>query len=886
MTWTKGVRWIRSAAAMLILGVLLGGVWLSSSCAPAGAQSYDGIDIVFLVDQSGSMGGPAYGFPDREATDPLDLRFEAVIYALNTLAAYRQTIAPNVTIRMAVVAFGDTTLPIMGWTTIVDPTSPVSWDVQRAELEAQLSADTFRQLTAPGDANLGNTNFIAAFEAAEALFAASPMPNHLRVIITLTDGEPCVVDGPYQFPCGNEFYEREYMDQLLTVRSEAFPADGYEVYTLVLDASGDLWQNWQSTWETIVYDPDHAVRLENSQQIGFRFQNILCDLMVQTGVSGQNVCNSNPLPPGSNAIDVPPYQLAMRISIFKSTLSPGVLEVRLPDGTQLAENDPRLTVSDPSAPIEIWEITSPPPGTWSFTVGSVDDQVILLELVPATAQIELPDTTIKLFESFTCTVKLLDETGSPLPNYPPPYDALDASITVHLPDNTVQTVPLEPVQDGIYEATLQATQSGTHTVGLTAVSRDLSGAEVVLYDNSAASQFEVSPIIMIAPDPVQPDYLVGEQLALTTSFAQNDSTPAAVPGGMVVAILQSTDGTTSVEQALEQDASGQYHTTFDLLTPGTFTVTLTGSATLGDGRSIAIDEYRSTSFEVLPSRLVSLVITAPEQGASSVATTGFSFEVTELELVFEARTNDTNELVDLYALALRPNDLLQVRVENSEEEVFSPQAVIRPGEQPGQYIVTLDDLTPGSYTATVSMAGQLQNRFVVDPQRAVATVSFDRGYDWFTIGVLGAAGAAGLSLLVLLGVVIARRRTRRKHPARGNLHIVRNRNFGADIDTLARIPLDSYRSNQVVLGPKQLPRDTGLTKLVIECTDATMSQKKRVLVTGYAKKEVVIKRQQIGPGGSITLRPQTADYGEEDVTYQILKDPDHLDYGISGSSLF
>ncbi|MEM6284561.1 MAG: VWA domain-containing protein, partial [Chloroflexota bacterium] len=72
---------------------------------PATAQTntYQGIDLLFLVDQSGSMGGVESG---AAATDPLALRFEAVQYALTTLSEYRRVVPSDTTLRMAVVNFG------------------------------------------------------------------------------------------------------------------------------------------------------------------------------------------------------------------------------------------------------------------------------------------------------------------------------------------------------------------------------------------------------------------------------------------------------------------------------------------------------------------------------------------------------------------------------------------------------------------------------------------------------------------------------------------------------------------------------------------------------------------------------------------------------------
>jgi len=70
------VRVVLATAALLLWPVFTG-------TAQEHPPAYSGVDILFLVDQSGSMSGEAFGEPEREATDPLNLRFDAAQYALD-----------------------------------------------------------------------------------------------------------------------------------------------------------------------------------------------------------------------------------------------------------------------------------------------------------------------------------------------------------------------------------------------------------------------------------------------------------------------------------------------------------------------------------------------------------------------------------------------------------------------------------------------------------------------------------------------------------------------------------------------------------------------------------------------------------------------------------
>src|SRR5262245_14409346 len=72
---------------------LLAGLILLPPTKAQDTPTYTGLDVLFIVDQSGSMSGT--GFEGQLASDPNGLRFEATQYALDTLAGYRQSIAQD-----------------------------------------------------------------------------------------------------------------------------------------------------------------------------------------------------------------------------------------------------------------------------------------------------------------------------------------------------------------------------------------------------------------------------------------------------------------------------------------------------------------------------------------------------------------------------------------------------------------------------------------------------------------------------------------------------------------------------------------------------------------------------------------------------------------------
>ena len=138
----------RASLALLLVFFIL------SLARPIQAQTatFAGLDVIFLVDQSGSMGGTAFGCNEvacRNPTDPLGLRFQAVQYATDTLGEYRVGIAPNVPMRLAVVSFGDSAKVTLDWTQIASPVA--DWDTQRTQLLNQLSEAVFRGDNPPGE---------------------------------------------------------------------------------------------------------------------------------------------------------------------------------------------------------------------------------------------------------------------------------------------------------------------------------------------------------------------------------------------------------------------------------------------------------------------------------------------------------------------------------------------------------------------------------------------------------------------------------------------------------------------------------------------------------------------------------------------------------------
>ncbi len=862
---------LRFGLVLCLLAVAFG-VAAAQGDAP---RQYTGIDIVFLVDQSGSMGGTDYGF-DREATDPLGLRFEAVQYALNTLSEYRQWAATDTEIWMSVIAFGDDTLQILDWTHIADPASTALWDQQQIELLEQLSSDTFRSLIEPD--HMGNTNFIAAFMAAERAFAIRPPSEgqHLRIIVLLTDGDPCVISGEYEFTCGEPTEEQNFMGLLERHTSASFPAPDYQLYVMLFDASGDLWAKWQDIWTQIVHDPGNASHVETSEQVGAHFLNILCSVVGQIETAGVGGCSIDDIGPGENRIQVNPYLQALRISIFKSTTSPGVLAVQMPDGSMLATTDPRLTIQNVDRAIETWTIENPLPGEWLFIVGSEQDQIVVLEDILMDMRADFSGGDFALFDTATFRVTLSDQDGTALPDYSAPF-GIQASGIVTLPDGSQQPAAWTEVAPGVFEGWIQTTLPGEYMVSsFVATTQMINGTPFELMAVENIGAFTVGGVNLQAGNLPSGQYYVGNAIPLTATLRDVAGESLILPNAVVNVALQG-GAASAIIQLESQTDTRQYSGSVILESPGTFSLRLTATLTSETGDVYSLGRVESETFVVMVGQYIQVVIQSPDDKSSTYTTSGPLFSATGVEIEFETRLEESNQLIDFSRIVTDPENVLTVTVYDEDGRAVIEKQPIESGDQPGQYRVDLGSLDAGDYTITVQAMGDFQEPYVLNPHAASVSINITRRTNWPMVGLWGAIVVGVVSLA---GTMLVKRRKRQQHPARGKLIVARVSNYGEDVTRLATIDLGAYNSNRIKLGKRALPKESGLTQMLITCDSDEMSKKERVQVVAKQGKVVVVNRI-MSPGNAAKIQKQGKSqmFGDEEVGYQLMKDPDKYGFG-------
>lgn len=155
------------------------------------------LDVVFIIDQSGSM----------KDNDPLGNRYYGTHYGLDWLANNHLGLCPEAVHRMGVISFGSTvevSLPL----TKIGPHNQQEWDAQRALLRSKI-----------GPKDLRGTDPKLAFEEARKMLDETAPDDYprKRVIILLTDGAPCVEElgcGTRGDAMNHERYNSEFLKQV------------------------------------------------------------------------------------------------------------------------------------------------------------------------------------------------------------------------------------------------------------------------------------------------------------------------------------------------------------------------------------------------------------------------------------------------------------------------------------------------------------------------------------------------------------------------------------------------------------------------------------------------------------------------------------------------
>ena len=854
----------RYLVCLLVGFALLG---LRAESLKAQNTAYGGIDVLFLVDQSGSMGGAEFGSPGSEATDPLGLRFEAVQYALTTLSEYRRLFPTDTTFRMAVVSFGDEAEVALPWTTIE---SGADWQAQQDALLEQLSEGQF------GERNLGNTNFIGAFEQADQLFDELPAPDDgnrsLKSVIVLTDGAPCapaLFDDP---SCSTPSDQNQHMLLLADLAEQAFPAPDFRVYTIAIDDNNAYWDRFQTYWQTIVGTSGTAERVENSTAVGRAFLEIMLDLVAVVRGSesddGDRVGEVVEFD-GSNrtSVDIPPYYQSLRVTVFKALPESGLV-LTTPDGTVLTEGFPSVTLSGVSSAIEVWTVSDPLPGTWQLSTPQDASLVdVYLDLIRVDYDVSVDAQSLTRYVPVDMTLSLLDSNGDPLPTYDDPRFALEVQATLQTPSGSERAVPFSSGASGRYTAQIVPEQSGDYTLSLMAATDDLDGNRLEIVEAPTAATFSVGDLQIEATKEPAGDLLLSQEAVIDVTVDNADGTPLGLENLAVDIVVRGPQN----ERTLRANPTDSgYRLPLTINDTGQYQIV--ARAILDQEEPLMIGEAFLPSFQVAPANFVLLDLESPADEARLYTSGMLPGSDRSVDVALRA-TNQDGEPVALGDLV--DGDLpINLRVENADGERVVADAQLTGTDEVGQYTAAIQDLPTGDYTISVRADTDtvLRDSTLFDPrtstQTATVALALNPAYIGFMTG-------AGIAIMAIVGVIAWRGYLlvkRRRHPASGRLEILQSDPYNPSLSSTEwTYSLDGKNSNYHVVSNGTLKR-LGIGKMIVESRSERMAKRSRVHVTIFDTEGKQIFSRAMGKNSQYTLSAISS----ENLDYLIAKDVDDL----------
>ena len=273
---------------------------------------YTGADIVFIVDQSGSMGGKEYGSNEHPLpNDANKLRFEGPPWAAEWMGRRLLEDDPehHFTFRMGVVYFGDRAevanfgqedTPL--WVAAIAPTSEEDWTSSLQNITRSLSSDLWK------GRNLGNTNFYGAFAEARELFAQMEQQDssqRIKAIILITDGWPVVFTAD-----GQQVSVASHMNRVIDYIEEEFPYPDYQVHVLGLnDSDTAYWPITEPYWQQASHG--QALKTQGNRKFFADVQAMLNQIIQPLHLGIDDI----PIQCGPNFI--PPYLDLVRFTFHK-----------------------------------------------------------------------------------------------------------------------------------------------------------------------------------------------------------------------------------------------------------------------------------------------------------------------------------------------------------------------------------------------------------------------------------------------------------------------------------------------------------------------------------------------------------------------------------------
>lgn len=698
---------------------------------PIDSQDWTGIDILFIVDQSGSMGGEDFGMTgrNRPPNDPQGFRFKAPQYALDFLSGYRQSVitADDVRLRVALMAFGTDQRFLRDWTRLAeapDGSFPdtIVWDNDLQQIKYDFSADRF------GATNLGFTNFRDAISEGKALFerapALDPSQKHLRVIIILTDGEACVPNEP---GCETDAYSARHLGQVRDIVQNSFPEDYYLLYVVAMNNQDDptlqnSWQVLEPLWRDALCPdarpsctPLSVSRIRTLDEVPFVFNDILTELVnyVQPPVVTRLVINPQP----TASFNLPPFQQLMRVNYFKVSATNLTNQVTFVN--DIGPVDDSRSAIGTNDLIEVHVYDDPQPGIYTLTLDNPEavTGVVVDYIASGTKMDPTPDGN--QFEPVPFSFRVLNSVGGTLQHYAN-YQPLTVTATIYQvsdPRSPQFVAAVDLVDDratGVYQFTgelLSIDQFGPMEVHISAYYEYPPGTTHWLVEDEVLDTFNIRENYVLNKGVVNTNILEGEPLELVADVrVKGTDDPVLNIGQMALSVQTentSDPGVTKQDIILSNDNTlpGSVHNVLRLNDPGTYNVTSTLVMIMPDGTTKTLpNSTRTDIVTVRPINELTLSVRfVPDEDTQPALKNRplDLFPSTETEIRVELRDKD-NLLVPLEVVTGGAEIVPQLTIARGNAEPEAVELVPVAGQN-GVYAFRTSEYRDGDLSARVTV---------------------------------------------------------------------------------------------------------------------------------------------------------------------------------------
>lgn len=411
------------------------------------------VDVVLMLDQSGSMNGP-------NGTDPQGVRVEAARYLIASVSEKSSESSPN---RVGIVDFGDKASPSTATLRVVSPSDGYEEAAGSVALR-----------------DLGGTNTIGALRAAFAGLQAAGGAKQGRNcrLVLFTDGRP---------EDDRRLSQHQYFAEIREFVEKQLKPAGCELYVIAVDLIGDVWNECSPRWKQILGD-DKVVRITSVDQLRGTFNQVINSIF--------SIPNVPPdvLTTGRKSFTVRPYLDRVEFHVFPSTPE---MKVRIdrPDGSTVTPGRDADVRRRQFKGYEIISVFDPAAGEWDYEVTAGKGRVeVFRNEVPLRMELVLPTATHPQGKTMSIVASFARHSGKPVDSAPDNPLGLSAQVTA--PTGEPVNVQFGKPVAGLYygETAVPTKLPGTYRVVL----RVQAGTAL---DTSTSYNVQVEALPYLALDP-------------------------------------------------------------------------------------------------------------------------------------------------------------------------------------------------------------------------------------------------------------------------------------------------------------------------------------------------------------------------------------------------